>query len=96
MTPLTLALVARIPVSGVADFQSYEAQVLPLLGTYGGTLQRRLRNADGTVEIHVVRFDERAGLERFRGDPGRAAAANMLERSGAAIELWEMNDVDDD
>ena len=49
---LLLALTARIPPAGIAAFQAYEAQVLPLLGMHGGSLQRRLRNDDGTVEVH--------------------------------------------
>jgi hypothetical protein len=94
MDPLTLAVVARVPVEGVADFQAYEANVLPLLADHGGTLERRLRAADGTVELHVLRFASRSSLDRFRSDPLRRAAANLLARSGAVVEAWEMDDVE--
>jgi hypothetical protein len=89
-----LVLTARIPRAGVAQFQAYEAQVLPLLGAHGGRLERRLRTEDGTVEVHLVRFIAQDGLDSFRRDPVRAAAAHLLASSGAAIELNEVNDVD--
>jgi len=93
LTDLVLALIARVPASGVSDFQAYEARVLPILGEYGGTLERRLRNADGTIELHVLRFDSRDVLERFRQDKRRTAAAPLLQRSGATVELMELQDV---
>lgn len=94
MAGLVLALIARVPPDGIAAFQEYEDTVLPLLPEFGGCLQRRLRNGDGTVELHVVRFASRADFERFRADPKRLAAAPLLQRSGAAIELMELHDVE--
>ncbi len=93
MADLVLALIARVPAAGVSDFQAYEAHVLLLLGERGGTLERRLRNADGRVELHVLRFASRDGLDRFRQDERRAAAAPLLQRSGATVELMELQDV---
>lgn len=93
MPDLVLALIARVPASGVSDFQAYEARVLPLIAEYGGTLERRLRNADGTVELHVLRFTTRDGLDRFRQDERRIEAAPFLLQSGAAVELMELQDV---
>jgi len=90
---LVLALIARIPATGVSDFQAYEARVLPLLPEYGGALERRLRNADGTVEVHILRFTSRDCLDRFRQDDRRKAAAPLLQKSGASIELMELQDV---
>lgn len=94
MSEVTLALIARIPHEGVADFQAYEAQVLPLLSEYGGRLECRLRNSDGTLELHIVRFISRAGLDAYRADPRRIQAAPSLQKSGAAMEAFEVNDVD--
>lgn len=91
---LTLVLTARIPSAGVAAFQAYEAQVLPLLAEHGGNLQRRLRNADGTLEVHLVRFSAAAGLNSFRTDPRRASATHLLTESGATTELAIVEDVD--
>lgn len=90
---VVIVLLARVPVAGIVDFLAYEARVLPLLAEYGGVLQRRLRMADGTVELHIVRFSDPAGLDRFRQDPRRAAAAWLLERSGATTEMFSMADV---
>ena len=71
-----------------------KSKVLPLLQMHGGQLQRRLRNADGTVEIHIVHFLNRDDFESFRNDLRRAAAAPLLTASGATSELIEVEDVD--
>jgi hypothetical protein len=91
---LLLVLIARVPLEGVAAFQAYEAAVLPLLPEYGGSLERRLRNADGTQEMHIVRFGSSVDFEKFRQDPRRSAAAHLLQHSGAAFEMMELHDVD--
>ncbi len=93
MSGVLLALVARIPASGVAAFQAYEDAVLPLLPRHGGSLQRRLRTADGTVEMHVVHFQSRAGFDSFRADPCRVAAAHLMTASGASTEVHDVSDV---
>ena len=90
---VTYVLVARIPAAGVQAFQRYEAAVLPLLADHGGRLDRRLRSADGTVEVHLIAFDEPGGLAAYRADPRRAQHAPLLEESGAEIELLEVEDV---
>jgi uncharacterized protein (DUF1330 family) len=94
MSKLTLAVVARIPIAGVADFQAYESAVLALLAGHGGNLERRLRSTDGTQEIHIVSFASEAGFASFRSDPQRQAAAPLLARSGATTEVAVMLDVD--
>ena len=91
---LTLVLTARVPVAGVAQFQAYETQVLPLLAVHGGTLERRLRNADGTIEVHIVHFGSAEGLAGFRNDPRRAAASHLSTASGAVTEIFEMQNVE--
>lgn len=80
-------MIARVPVEGVAAFARYEAGVLPLLSAYGAALDQRLRTADGTVEIHVVRCPDAAALAAYRADPRRAALAPELSASGAVVEL---------
>jgi uncharacterized protein (DUF1330 family) len=93
MTALTLAVLLKVPAQGVADFQAYEALVLPLIARHGGEVERRLRNGDGTAELHVLRFPSRTAFEAFRADPRRADAAPLLARSGATAEMHEMKDV---
>ena len=90
---LTLVLLARIPAAGIDAFRAYEAQVLPLLAEHGGTLQRRLRNADGTIEVHLVGFPSDAAFQHYRRDPKRASHAALLEQSSAMLELLFLDDV---
>jgi ketosteroid isomerase-like protein len=87
------ALIARVPAAAVPDFAAYEAAVLPVLGRHGGRLERRLRTADGTVEIHLVRFADPGQLEAFRVDPERIAAQPWLVASGATVELVVVDDL---
>jgi hypothetical protein len=92
-TSVTFVLIARIPPEGISTFTTYEDHVLPLLAEHGGVLQRRLRAADGTVEIHVLWFPSVAALARFRKDPRRVQHAPKLTDSGASIELLQLEDV---
>ncbi len=85
--------VARVPVEGVADFQLYEERVLPLLAEYGGRLERRLRSADGTAEVHVVAFPSWREFAAYIEDPRRAEHAPLLARSRATVEVLEVEDV---
>ena len=54
--------------------------MLALLGRHGGRLERRLRGTDGQTEVHVIRFDGRAGYESFLADPDRAALRTASAR----------------
>jgi len=89
----TFVLIARVPSDGVARFQAYEEAVLPLLSEFGGLLERRLRNADGTIEVHIVSFDSDQNFQRFRSDPRRASLAHLIEASAATNEVFAMSDV---
>ena len=91
---LTFAVIARIPKDGVGFFQIYEDRVLPLLKEHRGVLQRRMRNHDGTVEIHIVSFQTQAALDAYQNDFRRSSQTPMLEKSGAEIEVLSMTDVD--
>jgi antibiotic biosynthesis monooxygenase (ABM) superfamily enzyme len=91
--PITFVLIARIPAVGVADFRAYEDTVLPLLREFNGHLERRLRNSDGTVEMHIVSFASDADFQSYRNDPRRAAQAWLLEKSSAKLELLPVTDV---
>jgi antibiotic biosynthesis monooxygenase (ABM) superfamily enzyme len=91
--PVTLVVIFRIPPEGVADFQAYEEAVLPLLPAYNGRLERRLRNPDGTEEVHIVSYASDADRQNYRNDPRRAAQAWLLEKSSAKVEMLSMADV---
>jgi antibiotic biosynthesis monooxygenase (ABM) superfamily enzyme len=90
---VTIVLIARIPAEGIADFRAYEAAVLPLLPEFNGRLERRLRNQDGTVEMHIVSFASEADLQNYRNDPRRAAQAPLLKKSSAVTESLPMTNV---
>jgi hypothetical protein len=90
---LTLVLTARIPLEGVVAFQAYEDAVLPLLSVFGGRLERRLRNFDGSIEVHIVSFPSEAEFQRYRADPRRIEQSLLLEKSSAKLELTVMTDV---
>lgn len=90
---VTLVLIVRIPPEGIADFRAYEDAVLPLLPAFNGHLERRLRNPDGTMEVHIVSFASDADLQDYRNDPRRVAQAWLLEKSSAKLELLAMADV---
>jgi hypothetical protein len=90
---VTFVLIARIPAEGIADFRAYEDAVLPLLPEFNGRLERRLRNPDGTVEIHIVSYASDTDRQNYRNDPRRAAQAWLLEKSSAKLELLPMANV---
>jgi hypothetical protein len=90
---VTLVLIARIPAEGVADFCAYEDAVLSLLPEFDGRLERRLRNADGTVEMHIVSFASEADFQNYRNDSRRTAQAGLLKKSSAALESLPMTNV---
>ena len=90
---VTFVLMVRIPNEGIADFRAYEDAVLPLLPEFNGRLERRLRNQDGTVEMHIVSFASDADFKNYRNDPRRAAQAWLLEKSSAKLELLSMTNV---
>ena len=90
---VTFVLIARIPSEGIEDFQAYENAVLPLLSEFNGRLERRLRNPDGTVEVHIVSFASDADFQNYRNDPRRMAQAWLLERSSAKLQLLPITNV---
>ena len=90
---VSTVLIARIPREGVADFRAYEDAVLPLLPEFNGRLERRLRNQDGTMEMHIVSFASDADYQKYRNDPRRTAQAPLLAKSSATFERFPMTDV---
>jgi hypothetical protein len=92
-SPVTVVLIARIPTEGIGDFRTYEDAVLPLLPEYNGRLERRLRNQDGTVEMHIVSFASEADFQNYRNDPRRTAQASLLKKSSAMLERFAMTNV---
>jgi hypothetical protein len=90
---LIVAMVADIPESGIDAFQRYEDHVLPLLPRHGGRLERRLRSADGKVELHIVSFESREGFEAYIDDPDRADHRALLTGVNVVQRVHELHDV---
>jgi len=90
---VTYVVMIRIPAEGIDDFRAYEDVVLPLLPEFNGRLERRLRNPDGTVEMHIISFASDADRQNYLNDPRRKAQAWLLERSCAKSESLRMVNV---
>lgn len=90
---LIITVVADIPDPDIEVFQEYESLVLPLLERHTGRLERRLRTADGTVEVHVVSFGSRAGYESYLADPERVAHGERMRDSHVNQRSFEVHDV---
>jgi hypothetical protein len=60
---VTFVLIVRIPAEGIELFRAYEDAVLPLLPEFNGHLERRLRNPDGTMEMHIISFASDADFQ---------------------------------
>ncbi|MEU1239107.1 hypothetical protein ABZ388_01955 [Micromonospora parva] len=89
---LTLVAVVEFTVGAEAAGRRYEDAVLALLGRHGGWLERRLRGIDGQTEVHVIRFDSRAGYESFLVDPDRAALRGELGEAAPTTRVIEVRE----
>jgi len=67
-----------LAAEAVVAFRGYEERVLPLLRRHGGQVERRLRGADGTTEVHVLSFVTEAAWCGYLDDPERAAHRAVL------------------
>jgi hypothetical protein len=92
---MTLLLVAVVEMaSGQEEAgQRYEDDVLTLLPRHGGTLERRMRDAGGGSEVHVIRFASRAGYDSFMADPDRLALRADLGDAAPTTRVLEVQDL---
>ena len=80
---MLLTAIVRIPREGVKDYLAYEDCVLlPLLHEHCATLERRLRTADGTTEVHVVHFPSRRPSTSTWATRAVASTRRCLTRRG--------------
>ncbi|WP_432988255.1 hypothetical protein [Dactylosporangium sp. CA-233914] len=86
---LLVALVDLVP-GAEADSARYEDEVLALLPRHGGVLERRLTT--GETEVQVIRFESRAGLDAFMGDPERLALRDRYGDTAPAARVLEVID----
>ncbi|KAA0989147.1 DUF1330 domain-containing protein [Dyadobacter aurulentus] len=75
-------------------FHAFEAQVLPLLQRHGGKLLMRIRpdptdfiagELDPPYEIHLVRFEDEAGLQAYGNDEERQKLLSMKDESVRSV-----------
>lgn len=71
----------------------YEDQVLALLARHGGTVERRLRTADGGSEVQILAFESRAGYESVLTDPERLSLRAALGTAAPTTRVLEVGDV---
>ncbi|NGM12350.1 GNAT family N-acetyltransferase [Verrucosispora sp. WMMA2044] len=88
-----LVALVELPDGAVEAGQRYEDTVLALLPRHGGRLERRLRTGDGGTEVHVIRFDTRAGYETYLADPERIALRLALGEAAPQTRVLEVHEV---
>ncbi|MBX7269283.1 GNAT family N-acetyltransferase [Micromonospora sp. Llam7] len=88
-----LVALVELPDGTVDTGQRYEDTVLARLPRHAGRLERRLRTGDGRSEVHVIRFDTRAGYEAFLADPERAALRAALGDAAPETRVLEVHEV---
>ncbi|MTK01554.1 GNAT family N-acetyltransferase [Micromonospora sp. CP22] len=92
-TASAVRLVALVELPDVAAGRHYEDSVLALLPRHGGRLERRLRTGDGRTEVHVIRFDTRAGYAGYLADPERIALRAGLGEAAPQTRVLEVHEV---
>ncbi len=86
-------MIADVPAADVAAFQEYESRVLPLMARHGGRLERRVRSLDAQVEVHLISFETRSGLEAAMVDPERLESRRLLDGAGIVQRIHHVTDM---
>jgi hypothetical protein len=89
---LLVAIVEMTPGNAAAG-QRYEDAVLGLLDRHGGSVERRMRGTDSATEVHVIRFQSRAGYESFMVDPDRLEYRNRLADAAPETRVIEVREL---
>jgi hypothetical protein len=90
-----LLLVAIVEMSSGQEIagQEYEDAVLALLDRHGGRVERRMRSRDSASEVHIIRFQSRAGYESFMVDPDRLAYRAKIGDAAPTTRVLEVHDL---
>ncbi|MGN9774482.1 hypothetical protein ACTMS0_01675 [Micromonospora sp. H33] len=88
-----LVALVELTADAVEAGRAYEDRVLGLLARHGGRVERRLRTGDGRSEVHVIRFDTRAGYDSFLADPERVALRADLGDAAPTSRVLEVQEV---
>jgi hypothetical protein len=73
--------------ANIADFEAYEAVVLPLVRKHGGRVEMRVRSISGDREVHLLYFPDSEAFEAYRQDPRRLEGSYLWEASRAQSEV---------
>jgi hypothetical protein len=90
---MLMTAIIRVPKDGLESFRAYEDQVIPLQADHGAVLERRVRTADGTTEVHLVRFPSQAAADAYMADERRHDHRHLFDASGAVMEVLVVDDV---
>ena len=90
---ILLVAVVDMAAGHVEAGQAYEDAVLALLPRHGGSLDRRMRDATGAAEVHVIGFESRTGYESFMADPDRLALRATLGDAAPTTRVLEVRDL---
>lgn len=91
--PLILCVLLWSHPGEEEGLSAYEDTVLGLLGEHGAVVASRVRRkdaGDGPLEVQVIEFADRAGLDAYMSDPRRLASAALRERVVARTEVFEV------
>ena len=91
--PLRIVALVEMAAGQAEAGRRYEDEVLALLARYGGTVERRLRTADGSSEVQILAFESRAGYEAVLADPQRLALRDVLGDAAPTTRVLEVSDV---
>lgn len=91
--PFRIVALVEMAAGHFAAGGRYEDDVLALLGRYGGTVERRLRTADGGSEVQILVFESRAGYAAALGDPQRLSWRDALGDAAPTTRVLEVEDV---
>jgi hypothetical protein len=91
--PLRIVALVEMAAGHAEAGSRYEDEVLALLTRYGGTVERRLRTADGSSEVQILAFGSRAGYEAVLADPQRLALRDALGDAAPTTRVLEVSDV---
>ena len=89
--------------SGQEDaFNEFESIALPAMSKYGGKLLLRIRPGQDTIidqtietpyEIHIISFEDEAGIKSFLQDPERLRFLYLKEQSVRLSYLYKDTEV---
>lgn len=88
-----LVAVVEMADGHVEAGQQYEDAMLQLMERHGGSVERRMRSMDSQTEVHLIRFESRAGYESAVVDPDRLDYRDRLGDAAPTTRVIEVRDL---